>query len=431
MKIAVIGAGYVGLSTALNFVELGHEAHCCEIVPERLAALTKGQPRIKEPGIQEALQVALRDGSLQLHGEIVAAAREAELLFIAITTVARDNAALLTVAQTAAEALRPGAVIAVKSTVPPGTCATLQRCLAQLDKPLYVACCPEFLRQGHALEDCRRPSRIVVGTEDEVARQVLREAYAPLLARNRMAGCEPPMPFCRLASAELSKLAANLMLSARLSLINEVAELCGAVGGDIDEVSEIVGMDARIGSDYLQAGPGFGGSCLPKDGLMLSAASAEVGVAAIAIEAIVAANVHRIEQLPHQLRQLRTEAGADGPVAVWGISFKAGTDDLRNSPALSVITALAEAGLALRVCDSLAQRGTLPAGVVRDDDPLAAARGASMLLVLNANPEFAAVDVQALHGAMVSPRLVYDAVRLLDSAAMRAAGLDYRALGQG
>ena len=431
MKIAVIGAGYVGLSTALNMAELGHEVHCCEVSEERLALLTAGRSPIGEPGIQEALQRALQEGSLQLHGDIRSAAHESELLFIAVTTVEQYNAPLLAVAQVAIEVLPAGAVIAIKSTVPPGTCALLQKQIRKTDKPVYVAFCPEFLRQGHALEECRRPSRIVVGTEDEVAREVLHKAYAPLLERNRSAGREPPMIFCRPSSAELSKLTSNLLLAARISIINEVADLCGRTGGDIDEVAGIAGMDARIGSDYLRAGPGFGGSCLPKDGRMLSVASAEVGLQSIAIDAVVHSNEDRIERLPSQLQQLRAEVGATGAVAVWGLSFKADTDDLRHSTALSTVTRLAEAGLSLQVYDALARHELLPAGVRREKDPLSAARGASMLLVLTDSQALAAVDVQALHEAMVAPRLIYDAVRLFDGAVMHAAGLDYRALGRG
>ena len=431
MRIAVIGAGYVGISNALNLTELRHEVHCCEIDPERFAALAEGRPPIREPGIREALQTALREASLQIHNDIASATREASLVFIAITMAEADET-LWQVVQEAAKTLLPGAVIVVKSTVPPGTCARLrQRVEQQLDKELYVACCPEFLRQGHALEDCRRPSRIVVGVEEEVVRKRLRDVYAPLLKRNRAIGHESPMLFCRTASAELAKLTSNLLLAARISVINEVAGLCDMVMGDIDEVSKIVGMDARIGPDYLQAGPGFGGSCLPKDGRILSAASHAVGLEAVAINAIVDSNERRIDQLPHRLCELRNEAGANGPVAVWGLSFKADTDDLRHSPALLVVSALAKAGLSVRVCDPVAQRGALPPGVERIDDPIATVRGVDMLLVLNANPEFTAVEARALSEAMAPPRLVYDAVRLFDDDDMRSAGLDYRALGRG
>ncbi len=430
MRIAVIGAGYVGLSNALNLTELRHEVHCCEIDPERFAALAEGRPALREPGVREALQTALQEGILQLHSDIASASREAALLCIAVTLTEADET-LWQIVQEASATLLPGAVIVVKSTVPPGTCARLTQRIEQLDKTLYVACCPEFLRQGHALEDCRRPSRIVIGAEEEVARQHLHDVYAPLLKRNRAVGQESPMLFCRTASAELSKLASNLLLAARISVINEVAALCDAVTGDIDEVSKIAGMDARIGPDYLQAGPGFGGSCLPKDGRILSEASREAGLDATAIEAIVNSNERRIEQLPRSLCQLRDEVGADGPVAVWGLSFKAGTDDLRHSPALLVVRALAEAGLSVRVCDPTAQNSALPLGVVRYDDAIVAARGADMLLVLNANPEFTTIELRALSEAMAPPRVVYDAVRLFDEAAMCAAGLDYRALGRG
>jgi UDPglucose 6-dehydrogenase len=345
MKVCVIGSGYVGLVSGAGFSETGNDVVCADLDANKVAALSRGEIPIFEPGLDELVERNAKQGRLRFTTDVEGAVADAEVIFIAVGTPQRsDGAANLqavdAVAETVAKAVKRETVLVNKSTVPVGTNARVRKIVANAPHKVHVVSNPEFLKEGDAIADFMRPDRIVIGcdADDELARERMRRLYAPVsLNHERIVWMEP-------ASAELTKYVANTMLAMRISFMNEIAGLCEKVGADIHEVRAGVGLDSRIGAKFLYAGPGYGGSCFPKDVQALIHASREHGVP---LELGVATDHANQRQKGVLLRKLKQVFDGDlrgKKIAVWGIAFKPRTDDIRESPALTLIEGLLAEG---------------------------------------------------------------------------------------
>lgn len=423
-QLAVVGAGYVGLTVAACFAHLGHRVRCIECDRDKARALAKGRVPVAEPGIEELWRRHLADGSLQVFERPQEGLPGAEVVFLCVgTPAAPGGEADLSQVWAAAAGLAQGmprgarAVLAVKSTVPPGTAHALRSLMCSLrpDLHLSVVANPEFLREGQALTDFLSPPRIVIGVEEEWAAVLLEELYAPLGA---------PVVRCSPSSAELAKYACNAFLAARISFVNEVAEIAEAVGADVAEVTRVMGMDPRIGPAYLEPGLGWGGSCLPKDLRALIARARTLGVPVPLLEGVAATNARQVSRLVARLASLLgTLSGRR--VALWGLAFKPGCGDTRDSPAVALGRALQEAGAEVWAYDPVASAPDF----VLYRDPYRAAEGAEAAVLATAWPELRVLDWERLRSLMARP-LVVDARNGLDSEAAQAAGFTYIPVGR-
>jgi len=438
MRLVAFGVGYVGLVTGTGLSELGHDVLCVDIDPARVQELTNGVIPIYEPGLGDLVRRNARSGRLTFAEAVVAPFDEADVYFIAVGTPqgpdgAPDLRAVFSAADAIAKIARRPALVAIKSTVPVGTCVAVEARLAGAAVRLEVVSNPEFLKEGAAVQDFFRPDRIVVGARSEEARQVLRDLYGPLqLSGERLVITDP-------ASSELIKYAANTMLAMRVSFMNELSRLCDATGADIHAVRHGIGSDSRIGKRFLFAGPGYGGSCFPKDVLALAALGKRHGVPMRLAEATHLANE---EQAAFVARLVEEGAGPlDGrTVALWGLAFKPETDDVRESPALKLTRALVGKGASV-VCHDPEAAGTfaravadLPEGrvriVPREYDAL---DGAEALVVLTEwrsyrAPNFAEIR-RRLRPASGGDPLVLDARNIWRPAEVTKAGLRYQGIG--
>jgi UDPglucose 6-dehydrogenase len=439
LNISVFGAGYVGLVSAACMASLGHQVLCIDTDAERLQALRSGRPPFHEPGLPELLAAQLAAGRLRFSGDAAQAVAHGRLLFIAVGTPpdadgSADVRQVLVVAREMARHLRGPAQVVLKSTVPVGTGeqvqALLRRYLEQrgVDMPVSVVSNPEFLREGTAIHDFMHPDRVVLGCDEPQALRDLRALYAPLVDSAR------PLLEMDLRSAEFTKYAANALLATRLSAINELALLAEAVGADIQQVRAGAGSDARIGRAFLAPGCGYGGSCLPKDVAALLHAGTRHGLPLPLLHAVKAVNDAQKGLL---VQRLVADCGGDlggCRVAVWGLAFKPGTDDLREAPSLDVIAQLRAEGAHAVVHDPLAipvarrLLGT-PPGLAYADDPLAAVDGADALLIVTDWPVYAGIAPEQLARRMRDP-LVLDGRNLFDAARMAACGIRYRPIGR-
>lgn len=428
MRLAVYGCGYVGLVTAAACARLGHRVSAVETNPARLALLQGGTCPLHEPGLDALLHETMASGALDFGATPV----PAELAILAVGTPAlADGAADLRQLHAALDALAglarlPDAIM-VRSTVPVGTTAALAARL-RARRPDWQGVAlfnPEFMRQGSALHDFLAPERVVIGADEAAGAALGRAVYAPMaLPENRL-------QICSSASAELMKYAANTLLATRLALVNEIAGLARFTGADIDAVMQGVGLDSRIGPQFLRAGPGIGGSCFPKDIRALARQGRAAGQNMGIVDAVIASNDAHMARMA-ALVVAHCAGNVQGRrIAVLGVTFKAGTDDLRNSPALVILPALQAAGADVVAYDPMAAdaaRSALP-GVGWADGAEAAARGADALVILTEWPDFARLDLALLAGLMRHPRLV-DLRNLLNPATARAAGFDYVSLGR-
>src|SRR5438552_7896150 len=373
MRIAMIGAGYVGLVSGACFADFGHHVTCVDKDADRIAALRQGVMPIFEPGLPELVATNLREGRLDFATGLAAPVRAAAAVFIAVGTPSRrgdghaDLSYVYAAAREIAAALAGFTVVITKSTVPVGTGDEVERIIAQArpDADVAVVSNPEFLREGAAIQDFKHPDRIVVGSDDARAREVMTELYRPLYLN------APPILHTSRRSAELIKYAANAFLATKISFVNEIAELCEKVGADIQEVARGVGLDNRIGSKFLHAGPGFGGSCLPKDALALIKTAEDYKAPLRVVEAVVAVNDARKRAMA---RKVSNAAGASlrcKTVAVLGLTFKPNTDDMREAPSIALITALQDMGADVRAYDpaGMEQAKTMLSNVAYSDSP--------------------------------------------------------------
>ncbi|MCG0068713.1 UDP-glucose/GDP-mannose dehydrogenase family protein [Streptomyces tricolor] len=427
--VAVIGTGYVGLTTGACLAFLGHSVVCADADPHKVERLRGARVDILEPGLPERVREGLEAGRLEFTGDTAAAVAEAEVVFLCLPTPmgaggAADLAAVEAVAGQVRDVLRPGCVVVNKSTVPVGTCERVAALLGRAD--VSVVSNPEFLREGRAVEDFLHPDRIVIGAADQDAARRVAGLYAAL---------DAPLVLTDPASAELTKYAANFFLAMKLSFANNLAVLCERFGADVADVTEGIGRDPRIGPAFLRPGPGWGGSCLPKDTHALLTVCDRSGVDFPLLRATIETNV------AHQRRLVERVAaacgrGAEGSLhgvrlALYGLTFKAGTSDLRDSPALAVARLLRERGAELTAYDPALreERPDLSDLVDLVDDPVRAAEGAAACLVLTEWPQLRDVDWAAV-AACMSGHEVHDWRNLLDPDVLARTGLSWRGIGR-
>jgi UDPglucose 6-dehydrogenase len=409
MRIAVVGAGYVGLVSGVCFSDFGHQVVCVDKSPDRIAMLERGEVPIYEPGLADLMARNAATGRLRFSTSLAEAVAWADVVFIAVGTPARrgdghaDLSHVMEAAGEIARAIEGYTVVVIKSTVPVGTNRKVAEAIraANPAAPFDVASNPEFLREGAAIDDFMRPDRVVVGVESELARETMGEVYRPLFLR------EFPIVYTSLESAEMIKYAANAFLATKIGFINEIAALCERVGADVKAVAKGMGLDGRIGNKFLHAGPGYGGSCFPKDTSALARIGQERGVPMRIVETVIAANDHAKRRMIDKVLDLCGGSVNGRRIAVLGVTFKPNTDDMRDAPSLTIVPALIGAGAELRVVDPQGRREgeRLLPGAAWMDDPYAAAEGAELLLILTEWNEFRALDLARLATVMAAPRM--------------------------
>ncbi|SIQ76064.1 MULTISPECIES: UDP-glucose dehydrogenase family protein [Acidiphilium] len=435
MKIAIIGGGYVGLVSAACFAEFGVEVAVAETDPSRLNRLLAGEMPIYEPGLEALVASNRAAGRLSFTGALPEAIAGAEAVFIAVGTPSRrggghaDLTYVFAAAEQVLRALDHPAVLVTKSTVPVGTGRKLAALAAQLrpDLAIEVASNPEFLREGSAIGDFMRPDRVVVGAETEHARTILRALYRPLNL------IETPILMTGLETAELIKYAANAFLAMKVTFINEMADLCESVGADVHDVARGMGLDGRIGRKFLHPGPGFGGSCFPKDTLALARIAQDARAPSRLTEAVVAVNEARKAGLGRRIIDAAAIDLRGKRIAILGLAFKPETDDMRDSPAIPAIEALAETGATIIAYDPAAMAAAkplLPGSIQFAETASQAIAGADLLVVMTEWNEFRALAPARLAQAMPG-RVIVDLRNIFDPAAMRAAGFVYHGVGRG
>ncbi|HEY1837648.1 MAG TPA: UDP-glucose/GDP-mannose dehydrogenase family protein [Rhizomicrobium sp.] len=431
MRIGMIGTGYVGLVSAACLSEFGHDVVCVDKDAAKIEALRAGRIPIFEPGLDEVVAANVKGGRLSFTGDLNKAVAGAEAVFIAVGTPSRrgDGHADLTyvfaAAQEIAEALCGYATIVTKSTVPVGTSRKVEEVIrkARPDATFDVASNPEFLREGSAIEDFRKPDRVVVGCDTERAKNVLKEVYRPLYLN------ETPMLFTARETAELIKYAANAFLATKITFINEMADLCEKVGADVQDVARGIGLDGRIGAKFLHAGPGFGGSCFPKDTLALLRTSIEVGATTRIVETVVSVNEDRKARMAEKV--IEAFGGVKGKtVAVLGLTFKPNTDDMRDAPSLVIVPALQKAGAKVRAYDP---EGAKEAAKLLDvelcADAYAPLKDADGVVILTEWNEFRALDLARMKALLKRPLMV-DLRNIYRPAIMADAGFTYASVGR-
>jgi len=421
MDVAVVGAGYVGLITAAGLAGLGHRVRLSEASRQRVELLRGGGVPIYERGLDQLLSQAADRGLISFHHSNVEAAAPSDFIFLCLPTPeGEDGRADLRrvhmVVEELANEVADGALFVIKSTTPPGTAAIVRKKLADLGSQARVVSHPEFLREGKAVEDFMAPDRIVVGAYDEADAEAVAGLYGSL--DSRVILTEP-------TSAEMIKYASNAYLATKLTFVNTLANLCEAVGADVTDVISGLGADHRIGPHFLEPGPGYGGSCFPKDTAALIGVAEDAGYDFELLRAVIEADREQRRRVAEKVRQAAGGGLRGRKVAMWGVAFKAGTDDCRESPALRVARLLTEDGAEVVAYDPEARTEEL----VMVDDPVEATQDADVLLVATEWPEFIAVDLGAVSEAMRGHRVV-DSRNLLDPVVVRSAGLDYWGLGR-
>jgi len=433
MRVAVIGAGYVGLVSGACFSEFGVNVVCVDKDKDRISRLEKGQIPIFEPGLEQIVDANRRAGRLSFTEDLKAAVTGADAVFIAVGTPSRrgDGHADLTyvfgAAEEIAQALTDYTLIITKSTVPVGTGRRVAEIVrkARPGAQFDIVSNPEFLREGSAIQDFMRPDRVIIGCESERAAAVMRELYRPLYL------IEVPMIFTGLETAELIKYAANSFLATKISFINEMADLCERVGADVQDVARGIGLDGRIGRKFLHAGPGYGGSCFPKDCLALTRTAAEHGAPARIVE--MAAQVNDSRKSAMAARIIRHCGGsvADKTIAILGLAFKPNTDDMRDSPSLAIIPRLKEAGATIRAFDpeSMTEAKKLLTDVIYCGNAYEAMDGADALVIVTEWNEFRALDLGRAKSLLRSPTVI-DLRNIYRPADMARRGFYYFSIGR-
>ncbi|MGK2928024.1 MAG: UDP-glucose dehydrogenase family protein [Acidimicrobiales bacterium] len=420
-KIAVIGTGYVGLTTGACFSALGHDVVCADVDEEKVAALRRGEIPILEAGLDKIVHEGIESGQLTFVIGAANAAADCEFAYLCVPTPqSEDGSADLSYIQSAAAEIAPvlplEAVVVNKSTVPVGSTRIVEQALGRGD--IAVVSNPEFLREGSAVHDFMNPDRIVIGADDQSAAIKVASLYLGIAA---------PLVVTDPASAETIKYAANSFLATKISFINAVAAICEAVGADINDVVLGIGYDKRIGHEFLNPGPGFGGSCFPKDTRAMVKIAEEAGYDFDLLKGVIEVNDEQFDRTADKAVQLAGGSIDGKRVAAWGLTFKARTDDMRESPALEVLGRLARQGAKIRAYDPAVSRQLDDIEVVAD--PYDACDGADVLLVLTEWDEFKWLDLDEVKARMAAPAVV-DARNLLDRAALRRRGFDYRGVGR-
>ena len=420
-RIAVIGTGYVGLTTGACFAHIGHDVVCADIDADKVARLQRGEIPILESGLDNLVREGLQDGRLSFVVGAAQAAADCDFAYLCVPTPqGADGSADLSYIETAAQEIGPvlptEAIVFNKSTVPVGSTRVVERALGRSD--VAVVSNPEFLREGSAIHDFLNPDRIVIGAEDQAAAVRVQSLYLGITA---------PVIVTDPASAETIKYAANAFLATKISFINAVAAVCEAVGADIKDVALGMGYDTRIGHEFLKPGPGWGGSCFPKDTRALVRIAEDAGYDFGLLKGVVTVNDEQLHRVAAKVVEVAGGSVAGKRIGVWGLTFKARTDDLRESPSLSVIRHLVDQGAKVRAYDPSSPDAL--AGIQVVDDPYAAVDGAEVLAVLTEWDEFRWLDLDKVADLMAAKNIV-DARNLMDRAALVRRGFDYRGIGR-
>ena len=438
MKICMVGAGYVGLVSGACFADFGHDVVCVDLDPTKIERLHAGVMPIYEPGLDDLVKRNVAAGRLGFTTSLAEGVAGADAVFIAVGTPSRrgDGHADLSYVHAAAKeiaaCLTGDAVVVTKSTVPVGTGDEVQRIIAEAfgeagcAHRVSVVSNPEFLREGAAIADFKRPDRIVIGAEDDFGRETMREVYRPLFLN------QAPILFTGRRTSELIKYAANAFLATKITFINEIADLCEAVGADVQDVSRGIGLDNRIGSKFLHAGPGYGGSCFPKDTLALLKTAQDAEAPVRIVEAVVAVNDNRKRAMGRKIIAALGGEARGKTVALLGLTFKPNTDDMRDAPALAIAQTLLDAGANVVAYDpeGMALAKPLLPDVTMADNAWAAIAGADAVVLVTEWDAFRALDLKRVAREAAAPLLV-DLRNVYNPAEARAAGLTYVSIGRG
>ncbi|HET9293463.1 MAG TPA: UDP-glucose/GDP-mannose dehydrogenase family protein [Gemmatimonadales bacterium] len=432
MRVTIIGSGYVGLVAGACFAETGNDVVCADVNDDKIERLRRNDIPIYEPGLEPLVRRNQADGRLAFTTDVGAAVERAQVVFIAVgTPPGEDGSAdlqhVLEVARVIGRHLNEPKVVATKSTVPVGTAERVREAIqAETDVPFSVCANPEFLKEGAAVDDFMKPDRVIVGVDDNHARELMEELYAPYNRKgNRII-------FMDIPSAEVTKYAANAMLATRISFMNQIAALCERVGADVTHVRHGIGSDQRIGSAFLYPGPGYGGSCFPKDVKALIRTAREQALPFELLEAVEKVNERQKRVLLEKIDRLLGPRLEGHTIGVWGLAFKAETDDMRESPAIPLVEGLLERGATVLVHDPHAMdtaRAVFADRVMYARDPYAAAHGASALIVVTEWLVYRTPDFERLRAELARP-LVVDGRNLYEPARMAALGFEYYAIGR-
>jgi UDPglucose 6-dehydrogenase len=431
MHIAVIGTGYVGLVTGACFAEFGVDVTCVDIDAEKIARLSSGEMPIYEPGLDQLVTKNMQSGRLQFTTDIKQAVEQALVIFLAVGTPPKSDGSpdlsfVEAAADSVADHMNGYKVLVTKSTVPIGTGEHLRKRIREKNPKLNfgVVSNPEFLREGAAINDFMRPDRVVIGSRDEEAIAIMRDLYRPLYL------IEAPFVLTSLEAAELTKYAANAFLATKISFINEIASLCESIGCDVHDVARAIGMDRRIGSKFLHPGPGFGGSCFPKDTQALASVAREFGRDSLIVDAVIEVNRRQRRAMLPKIEKL--VGGLEGKtIAVLGLAFKPETNDMRESPAIEIIQGLLDSGATVRAYDPVAmlEAAEILPGVSYSDDEYSAVTNADALVFVTEWNQFRALDMARIRDLMRTPRIA-DLRNIYEPADMRELGFEYVGVGR-
>lgn len=434
MRIAIVGTGYVGLVSGACFADFGHVVTCVDKDDSKIARLHEGRMPIYEPGLDVLVEKNVKAERLFFTTDLAAAIAGSDAVFIAVGTPPSrrgDGHADLEYVYAASEEIAAlidrFTVVVTKSTVPVGTGDEIERIIrrARPDADVSVVSNPEFLREGAAIDDFKRPDRVVVGTDDERARQVMRDLYRPLFLN------ETPILFTDRRTSELIKYAGNAFLAMKITFINEMADLCEAVGADVQHVARGIGLDKRIGAKFLHAGPGYGGSCFPKDTKALVQTAQDYERPVSLVEATVEANDRRKKRLAHRIAHMLGGELSGQVVGILGLTFKPNTDDMRDAASLDLVPALLDQGAAVQAFDpeGMAYAASLLPGVDFKSGPYEVAEGADVLVILTEWDQFRALDLDRIKGQMRSPRMI-DFRNIYTPEDVRRSGFQYESIGR-
>ena len=433
MRIAIVGAGYVGLVSGACFADFGHQVTCVDKDASKISALQRGKIPIFEPDLDRLVQNNVKNGRLDFATDLAGPVREADAVFIAVGTPSRrgdghaDLSYVYAASREIAAAVDGFTVVITKSTVPVGTGDEVERLIRETNPSADVAVAsnPEFLREGAAIRDFKFPDRIVVGTHDERARKVISEIYRPLYLN------KAPVIFTSRRTAELTKYAANAFLATKITFINEIADLAEKVGADVQEIARGIGLDNRIGSKFLHAGPGFGGSCFPKDTRALIKTAQDHDAPMRIVEAVLAVNENRKRAMARKVASVFGGTLRGKTVSVLGLTFKPNTDDMRESPSIPLITALQDLGAKIRAYDpeGMEQSKTELSEICYCDGPYSCADGADALVIVTEWEQFRALDLDRLKRAMACP-VIIDLRNIYQPQDVIAHGFRYESVGR-
>jgi UDPglucose 6-dehydrogenase len=432
MRICVIGSGYVGLVTGACLADSGNHVIAVDSDGAKIALLSRGEPPFFEPGLAELLHANMAAGRLRFTTDLAAGVAGAQVIFIAVGTPPQadgsaDLSAVEAVAEAIGKAISGRAIVVNKSTVPVGTGARVEAIIAAHAKhPFSVVSNPEFLKEGTAVEDFLRPDRVVVGSNDSEARQIVAELYRPFVRNNK------PILCMGRTAAEMTKYAANAYLSTRISFVNEIAELCEMLGVDIDDVRRGIGTDARIGHHFLYPGVGYGGSCFPKDVQALANSGREAGAECGVLEAVHDRNLKQRQRMISKILDRLGKDLSERRLAMWGLAFKPNTDDIREAPAIAIASALLEAGAQLALHDPRAlqnARAVFGERASYHADAYAALAGADALVIATEWNEYRSPDFERIRAELSQP-LIFDGRNIYDPAMMARYNFEYYSVGR-